>query len=93
MVFCLNREEAIAVLKELFDKCTNLDGHWLSLTPPNASSLLSGGYQILIKTTLDETTRNCMQEVLVKYHLTIKITQPDTFIIYRPHQEKSLSEH
>ncbi len=61
--------------------------------PPDAASLMSGGYQILIKTALDEITRNCMQDVLSKYHLTIKIKEPDTFIIYKPRQETKLSEH
>ena len=80
----LKREEAILVLKELFEKWTNLDGHYLELLPPNASTMLSGGYQIQIKATLDEETRTCMQDVLMKNHLTIKITEPDAFIIYRP---------
>ncbi len=58
----MKREEAILVLKELFEKCTNLDGHYLELMPPNASTMLSGGYQIQIKATLDEETRDCMQD-------------------------------
>ncbi len=89
----LKREEAILVLKELFEKCSTLDGHYLEILPPNASSALSGGYQVVIKTTLDEETRNCMQDILVKYHLTIKISDLQTFVIYRPHQESSLLEH
>jgi hypothetical protein len=80
----LKREEAILVLKDLFEKCTNLDGHYLELMPPNASTMLSGGYQIQIKATLDEETRTCMQDVLMKNQLTIKITEKDAFIIYRP---------
>ncbi len=78
----MKREEAILVLKELFEKCTNLDGHYLELLPPNASSKMSGGYQIEIKATLDEETRTCMQDILMKNHLTIKIQEADSFIIY-----------
>ena len=89
----MKREEAILVLKELFEKCTTLDGHYLELIPPNASTMMSGGYQIQIKTVLDEETRNCMQDVLVNYHLTIKVPDEQTFIIYKPHQETTLSEH
>ena len=89
----MKREEAILVLKELFEKCTTLDGHYLELIPPNASAMMSGGYQIQIKTVLDEETRNCMQDVLVKYHLTIKVPDEQTFIIYKPQQETTLSEH
>jgi hypothetical protein len=82
----LKREEAILVLKALFEKCTNLDGHYLELLPPNASSRMSGGYQIKIKATLDEETRTCMQDILMKNHLTIKVKEEESFIIYRPHK-------
>jgi hypothetical protein len=82
----LKRDEAILVLKELFEKCTNLDGHYLELMPPNASTMLSGGYQIQIKTILDEETRTCMQDILMKYQLTIKVEEENSFIIYRPHK-------
>ena len=85
----MKREEAILVLKELFEKCTNLDGHYLELIPPNAASLLSGGYQIQIKAILDEETRTCMQDVLMKYQLTIKVEEANSFIIYRPHKESA----
>ncbi|MBE3116128.1 hypothetical protein IMZ68_02900, partial [Candidatus Bathyarchaeota archaeon] len=57
----MKREEAILVLKELFDKCTNLDGHYLEVIPPKASKDISLGYQIQIKAALDEETRTCMQ--------------------------------
>jgi len=80
----LKREEAILVLKELFDKCTNLDGHYLEVIPPNASKDISMGYQIQIKAILDEETRTCMQDVLMKYQLTIKIEEENSFIIYSP---------
>ena len=80
----MEREEAILLLKELFEKCTFLDGQYLALMPPGYDIALSKGYQIKIKTPLDEETRNCMQDVLMKYHLSIKITEPDGFIIYRP---------
>jgi hypothetical protein len=80
----LKREEAILVLKELFEKCTFLDGYYLALMPAGYAGLISKGYQILIKTSIDEETRNCMQDILIKYKLTIKIQEEETFIIYRP---------
>ena len=56
--------------------------------PAEPPTLMSQKYQILIKTSLDEETRNCMQDILIKYQLTIKIKEENTFIIYRPIQEK-----
>ena len=54
--------------------------------------MLSGGYQIQIKATLDEETRTCIQDVLMKNHLTIKITEPDAFMIYRPSKSDKHNE-
>jgi hypothetical protein len=91
----LKREEAISVLKELLDNCRGLDGHYLELSSPNVSSSTMGGYQITIKTALDEETKKCIQEILIKHQLTyqagsmwrtkrsINKTDPDTFIIYK----------
>ena len=92
----MKREEAISVLKELLDNCKGLDGHYLELSSSNASSPMMGGYQITIKTALDEETKKCIQEILKKHQLTyqagstwrtkrsINKTDPDTFIIYKP---------
>jgi hypothetical protein len=96
----LKREEAISVLKELLDSCTGLDGHSLELMPTNGTTQKMGWYQIIIRTALDEKTRNCIQDILMKHQLTcqigsmwktkhsIKRADPDTLIIYRPHNEQ-----
>jgi hypothetical protein len=92
----LKREEAISVLKDLLDNCIGLDGHYLELSSSNVFSSMMGGYQITIKTALDEETKKCIQELLKKHQLTyqagntwktkrsISKTEPDTFIIYKP---------
>ncbi len=92
----MKREEAISVLKELLDNCSGLDGHYLELSSSNASLSMMGGYQITIKTALDEETKKRIQEILMKHQLTyqagsmwktkrsINKTDPDTFIIYKP---------
>lgn len=83
----MKREEAISVLKELFEKCTFLDGHYLALMQAGYAGLMSKGYQIVIKCALDEETRICMQDILMKNGLTIKVKEADTFIIYLPIKE------
>jgi hypothetical protein len=92
----LNREEAISLLKELLDNCKGLDGHFLEIAPPNASDPNVGGYQIIIKLSLDEETKQCIQQILAQHQLAYQIgsmwrtkrsinkTEPDTFIIYKP---------
>jgi hypothetical protein len=89
----LDREEAIAVLKELLDNSPGLDGHGLELTAPTEPTF---GYQIIIKGTLDDETKQHIQEILSKHQLTsqtgnlwktkrsLNKTEPDTLIIYKP---------
>lgn len=92
MVF-LKREEAILVLKEFFDNCTGLDGHYFELSPPCGSTPSDKGYQIVIHATLDKKTKEQIQKILVKNDLAYQEgtmwktkrskTEPDTFIIYK----------
>jgi hypothetical protein len=53
----LKRKEAILFLKELLDYCEGLDGHTLELALSNSIEAKFGGYQIIIKGTLDEETK------------------------------------
>ncbi len=98
----MKREEAISVLKELLDNCSGLDGHYFELSPPNSPSII-GGYQIIIKTALDEKTKNGIQAILTKHQLAYQTgsmwktkrsmnkTEPDTFIIYKPIPKPNLN--
>jgi hypothetical protein len=79
----VNRNEAIAFLKEVFEKCTLLDGQYLCLMPPSASSSLSKGYQIHMKNPLHSDDLVCMNDILRRYGLLLKIEE-DLTIIYRP---------
>jgi len=79
----MNRNEAIEFLNEVFDKCTLLDGQYFCLTPPNPASLLSKGYQIHMMNPLHSDDLVCMNEILRKYGLLLKI-EKDLAIIYRP---------
>ena len=91
----LKREEAIAILKELLDHCEGLDGHYLELAPPNVVTSNAGGYQIIIGKALDEKTKDCIKDIIMKHQLTYqagsiwktkrsKDKEPDTLIIYKP---------
>lgn len=99
----MRREKAISVLKELLDNCTGLDGHYLELVPPNTPTSTTEGYQIIIKTALDQETKKYIQNILIKHQLTYQIgsmwktkrsinkTDPDTFIIYKPTPKPNLN--
>jgi hypothetical protein len=80
----LKRAEAILVVKELFDKCTYMDGRYLSLVPPTSVEPTALGYQIHIKTSLDEETEKCMQDIIDSHNLTMQtFKNEDLVIIFR----------
>ena len=88
----MKREEAISVLKELLDNCVGLDGHYLELSNPYASTESVEVYQIVIHAPLDKKTKDQIQQILVKHELAYQEgnlwktkrskTEPNTFIIY-----------
>ena len=93
MEIILEREEAVTILKELLDNSLGLDGHSLELTAPTEPTF---GYQIIIKGTIDEETKQHIQKILSNHQLTsqtgnlwktkrsLNKTEPDTLIIYKP---------
>jgi hypothetical protein len=79
----MNRNEAIEFLNEVFAKCALLDGQYFCLKPPNPASLVSKGYQINMMNHLHSDDLVCMNEILRRYGLLLKI-EKDLTIIYRP---------
>ncbi len=84
----MNRKEAVIVLKEIFDKCKYLNGTYMALIPPNASSLLSQGYQVYIKASFDAETQKIIQKILEKYNCILLLEKEDVAIIYEPETKK-----
>ena len=46
--FFMNREQAVAVIKEIFERCPSLEGKSIKLMPPKANNLLSNTFQVYI---------------------------------------------
>jgi len=97
----LKRKEAIVVLKELLDYCEGLDEHSLELASSNSNRAESGGYQIIIRGTLDEESKRQIQNIITKHQLSWQVgsmwrtrqsanrASPDTFIVYRSKDKKT----
>ncbi len=89
----MKRKEAISVLKELLDNCIGLDGYYFELIPPCVSTTSVGGYQIVIHSALEKTTKKKIEKILLKHDLAFQEgtlwktkrskSEPDTFIIYK----------
>ncbi len=69
----MNREEAMAVLKEIFDRCSYLDASAICLMASKVT--VSGGcseYSIHISTTLDFDNRRIVQDIMSAHGLTLR---------------------
>lgn len=78
----LDRVEAVRILKEIIAS-TCCDSNFVALMRPNAYNLLSKGYQIHIKTTIDVNQKDKVDSILEKNGLVLKEDR-ETLIIYKP---------
>jgi hypothetical protein len=99
MAMYLRRDEAVLVLKRLLDCCVGLDGCGLELAPPSSPRETGGGYQIVIRGVLDGETRKQLEGIVAEFGLAFQVgsmwktkhslnKEPDTFIIYKPKNNK-----
>lgn len=65
----MNRDLAIAVLKEIFDRCPDIFPSAITLMTVSPKGT---GYHIHISAILDEDSRATLQEIATKYHLTFR---------------------
>jgi len=79
----MNRSEAVKVLKGVLDKCPSIEASSIILVPPRADDTFSHGYQIHLRTLLNQAERQCLEMFLFEQGLAFKETQGKT-IIYRP---------
>jgi hypothetical protein len=79
----MQREEAVTRLKEITSVCENLSPHAITLTSSKPADAISTGYQVRIKTELDEESKRQIQAIADKYNLTFT-EENGEIIIYRP---------
>ena len=80
----MDREQAVSVLKQLFEQSDWIQRKSLKLMPPKANNALSNTFQIHIKTNGDDIVPRCIRTIASQNGLTVK--QKDGFIIiYKPY--------
>jgi hypothetical protein len=89
-IFCngvyLELKRAVHLLKEIVEKCPNLEGNnFLIMLPKSASLLGSKGYEIIIRSEkrLDIETSTILQDIASREKLDIR-QRPTTTMIYNP---------
>jgi hypothetical protein len=79
----MDKREAADLLIELLDTFGSLQGNSFALMPPNADSVLSKGYQIHIKRTLDESTLLAVRKIVLDRGLAIS-EENNLTVIFKP---------
>ena len=84
----MNREQAVTVIKEIFEHCRLIEGKSLKLLPPKGNDALSDTYQIHIHADSDQILTSCVETVAQEHKLAVKKT--DGFlIVYKPYPNMS----
>jgi len=77
----MNREQAVSVIKEIFDRCWEIEGKSLSLVPPNDNDALSDTFQ-----TDDERLTSCIKDVAEKHNLAA-YQEENYFVVCKHYSE------
>jgi archaellum biogenesis ATPase FlaH len=81
----MNRQEAIALLREILEACRGLiEMNYVSLDLADAQIRKSADYyELHVKWVLDERLRQCLTPILEKHQLSMKESK-GSIIIYAP---------
>jgi hypothetical protein len=84
MVICgMKRNEAVTCLKEITITCTNMSPDSITLFNSKPDDLDSTGYQVHIKTVLDNETKQRLQNIAEKHSLALR-EENGKVVIYQP---------
>jgi len=73
MVLLMNKLEALAVLREIYDSCKgSLTTSLVSVDSSQVSHIFTGGYQIKLKVELDSYSREIIKAIMKKQKLYMK---------------------
>ncbi len=81
----MNREEAINLLKVVYQACDTFGEQGVMLMPPDADDVLSHGYQLHIKAPLGNDHLECIKPIVEKNSLAMAYEPAkQLLVIYRP---------
>ncbi len=84
----LNRNEAVQVMRDIFEMSTLFHFQYISLINPNFENLLSNCYQVLVKTNFNKENQiDILCDVADKYGLALEKEKEGLVIIYRPEKK------
>jgi hypothetical protein len=80
----MNREQAVLVIKQIFEHCRYMEGKSLELIPPKGNDALSDTFQIHIQTFDNETLVSCIQNVATEHNVAVKVRK-GSCTVYKPY--------
>ena len=86
----MNREEALKVIKEIFERCREIEGKSLTLLPPKDRDELSNTFQIRIRTT-DPILKSCVEDIVKGYDL-VTLQEENFLVVYKHHPDSHRKE-
>ncbi len=73
--------EIAILLREIVDRCPNLEGSTFTLIPQKAMYPLYNGYHINIKTNITKESIGCLRKIVEGHDLVMQI-KADSVIVY-----------
>lgn len=73
--------EIAILLREIVDRCPNLEGSTFTLIPQKAVYPLFKGYHINIKTNISMENKGCLRKIVEGHDLVMQI-KTDSVVIY-----------
>jgi hypothetical protein len=94
VVFALNRQEAVNLIREIDAECRDIRGTSLMLMEPSKENPLSKGYQVYIKMKATPSRLKCLRIIAEQYGYKVNVSEDNWLvIIYRPmHKPQTQTE-
>ena len=73
--------EIAVLLREIVDRCPDLNGSTITLIPQKAMYPLFEGYHINIKANLTKESMSCLRKIVEGHDLVMKI-KTDSIVVY-----------
>jgi hypothetical protein len=87
----MNREQAVNIIKEIFDQCETVEGKSIKLMPPKDNNALSNTFQIHIQlnhSASDELVETCVKYIAEKHKLAVE-AKNGWLIMFKPYPTKN----
>jgi hypothetical protein len=80
----MDREQAVNIIKEIFENCNAIEGKSLKLLPPQENNTLSNTFQIHIDVNGNSEIISCIQVIVQKHNLLVKV-KDRWLTVYKPY--------